>query len=169
LACVGFDYSCPTLWQGPDPQANPFLSLNPQTRGTPVYFFLFVCIVVGLIALSMCIVILTKNIDLNSGVCFLIICGVLFVVALMFFWNFKKSIQRQDLIIKHLEQAIHSLEYENQIDTKVGDFIVCPHCDTPFEYISLNSIPPVESLKHCLSCGRQFFTSGLNSYPVRFK
>jgi hypothetical protein len=30
------------LWQGPDPQANPFLSLNPQTRGTPVkYLFLF--------------------------------------------------------------------------------------------------------------------------------
>jgi len=30
-ACVGFVHSCPTLWQDPDPQANPFLSLNPQT------------------------------------------------------------------------------------------------------------------------------------------
>jgi hypothetical protein len=26
-----FDYSCPTLWQGQDPQANHFLSLNSQT------------------------------------------------------------------------------------------------------------------------------------------
>ena len=38
LACVVFVYSCPTLWQGPDPQANLFLSLKLQTHGTPVAF-----------------------------------------------------------------------------------------------------------------------------------
>jgi hypothetical protein len=42
LACVVFDYSRPTLWQGPDPQANPFLSLKPQSGGTPVIQILVV-------------------------------------------------------------------------------------------------------------------------------
>ena len=30
MACFEFDFSCPTLWQGPNPQANLFLPLNSQ-------------------------------------------------------------------------------------------------------------------------------------------
>jgi len=36
LACVVFDFSCLTLWQDPNPQANLFLHLNPQPCGTAV-------------------------------------------------------------------------------------------------------------------------------------
>ena len=93
----------------------------------------------------------------------------LFVVSFMLFWKFRKSVKQHDAVIQHCQQTIYSLEYQNQTDTKIGDYIICPHCENPFEYVPLNSLPPAESLKHCLNCGRQFFTSGLNSYPVRFK
>jgi DNA-directed RNA polymerase subunit RPC12/RpoP len=95
--------------------------------------------------------------------------GVIIIISFLLFRKFRKRIKYQDLIIDQCQQAIYSLEHENQMDTKVGDYIVCPHCETPFEFVALNSTPPVESLKHCLNCGRQFFTSGLNSYPARFK
>lgn len=71
--------------------------------------------------------------------------------------------------IKNLQQANLSMEKQNVMDTKIGDYIVCPYCTAPSDYVALNSPPPVEVLKHCLKCGRQFFTSGLNSYPVLFK
>jgi len=67
------------------------------------------------------------------------------------------------------DQANLSMEQQNVMDTKVGDYVICPYCATPSDYFALKSPPPVEGLKHCLKCGRQFFTSGLNSYPVLFK
>jgi hypothetical protein len=33
-----FDFSCLTLWQDPNPQANLFLHLNPQPCGTAVNY-----------------------------------------------------------------------------------------------------------------------------------
>jgi len=39
LACVEFDFSCPTLWQGPNPPANFLLLLNHQPCGTTVNCF----------------------------------------------------------------------------------------------------------------------------------
>jgi DNA-directed RNA polymerase subunit RPC12/RpoP len=71
--------------------------------------------------------------------------------------------------IKNLQQANLSMEQQNMMDTKIGDYIICPYCATPSDYVVLNSPPPVEGLKHCLKCGRQFFSGGLNSYPVLFK
>jgi len=95
--------------------------------------------------------------------------SILFVISIVMFFINRKTIKARNIQIQNCQQTIALLEYNNREDIKIGDYIICPHCETPFEYAALNSIPPVESLKHCLNCGRQFFTSGLNSYPVRFK
>ena len=133
------------------------------------YFFLIICVIAGLAeVLGGISLLLHKSnsdddvIGLFGGIC-------LFAFAFMLFWKFRSSVKRHDVVIQHCQQTIYSLEYQNQTDTKIGDYIICPHCENHFEYVALNSMPPAESLKHCLNCGRQFFTSGLNSYPVKFK
>jgi len=133
------------------------------------YFFLSICVVVGLVEVFIGLSILTNKSN-SDGDIFGFFGNIgLFVVSFMLFWKFRKSIKQHDVVIQHLEQMIYSLEHDNRTDTKIGDYIICPHCENPFEYVTLNSMPPAESLKHCLNCGRQFFTSGLNSYPVQFK
>ena len=96
----------------------------------------------------------------------LILWGLLMLWPILAFFSFHKKIHQDNSLIQNLQQTIFSLELENSMDTRVGDFIICPHCETVLEYVPLNSPPPVEGLKHCLKCGRQFFTSGLTSYPV---
>ena len=143
----------------------------------PVYIlqltFLSICIILGIVELLCCFSILAHPPEYRSefgdSVLAIIGCGVLFLISFLLFRRYRKAIKAHNLIIHNCQQTIYSLEHENQMDTKVGDFIICPHCETPFEYVGLKSMPPLESLKHCLNCGRQFFTSGLNSYPVRFK
>jgi hypothetical protein len=83
--------------------------------------------------------------------------------------RYRKQVRDYNSLIKNLQQTNSSLEQQNLMDTKIGDYIICPYCATPSDYVALNSPPPVEGLKHCLKCGRQFFTSGFNSYPVLFK
>jgi DNA-directed RNA polymerase subunit RPC12/RpoP len=140
----------------------------------PIYILqvvcLSACVLLGLIGL-LCIysLLFYSQDDTVGGIIAVSGLGVIIIISFLLFRKFRKRIKYQDLIIDQCQQAIYSLEHENQMDTKVGDYIVCPHCETPFEFVALNSTPPVESLKHCLNCGRQFFTSGLNSYPARFK
>ena len=140
----------------------------------PIYIlqvvFLSICVLLVLVELLCFYSIAFYSHDDPSGnVVAVVGVGIFFAISFWLFRKFRKRIKYQDLIIQHCQQTIYSLEYQNQTDAKIGDYIVCPHCETPFEYVVLNSMPPAESLKHCLNCGRQFFTSGLNSYPVRFK
>lgn len=93
----------------------------------------------------------------------------LIAASVLLFLKFRKKVNEQDLIIKNYQEIIYSLQQANLGDTKIGNYIICPHCENEFEYIHLNAIPPIDSLKHCLSCGRQFFTSGLTSYPIMHK
>ena len=84
------------------------------------------------------------------------------------FLKFRNEMREYGVMILKFQQAIASFEQQNSMDTKIGDFIVCPHCDSPADYFPLNSPPPPEGLKHCLKCGRQYFTNGLNSYRALF-
>ena len=132
-------------------------------------FSLFVCVVVVIGEVFLGLSILTKKSNSDDDIIgFFASIGV-FVVSFMLFWKFRKSIKQHDLVIQGLTQKIHSLECDNRTDTKIGDYIICPSCESHFEFIPTNSIPPADSLKHCLSCGKQFYTSGLNSYPIKHK
>ncbi|HEY5296330.1 MAG TPA: hypothetical protein VIK59_00220 [Verrucomicrobiae bacterium] len=107
--------------------------------------------------------------SVGSGIAGLVILGLLSLFPFFVFRNFRKEMNEYNLIVQNLQQTNASLEQQNLMDTKVGDYIVCPHCETMSDYVPINSPPPAEGLKHCLKCGRQFFTSGLNSFPILFK
>jgi hypothetical protein len=95
--------------------------------------------------------------------------GMLLIGPVAAFVIFRNKIREDNSLMQKLQQTISSLEQQNLADTKVGEYVICPYCENAAHYVPLNSPPPVEGLKHCLKCGRQFFTSGLNSYPVVFK
>jgi hypothetical protein len=99
----------------------------------------------------------------------LVLWGMVSLFPFAIFRIFRKEMREDNLMIQHFQQTNSSIEQQNLMDTRVGDYIICPHCETTSDYVPLNSPPPIEGLKHCLKCGRQFFTSGLNSYPVLFK
>jgi|ERR1700722_828526 len=140
----------------------------------PIYIlqavFLSICVVLVLVEL-LCFysIMFYSHDDFVGNIVAVVGVGVFFFISFLLFRRFRSAIKTHNLNIQNCQQAIYSFEHQNQTDTKVGDYIVCPHCETAFEYIPLNSAPPTESLKHCLNCGRQFFNSGLNSYPVKFK
>jgi ribosomal protein L37AE/L43A len=104
--------------------------------------------------------------SVGSGVVGLVILGLVSLFPFFVFRNFHKEMREYNLMVQNLRQTNASLEQQNLMDTRIGDYIVCPHCETTSDYVPINSPPPVEGLKHCLKCGRQFFTSGLNSFPV---
>jgi len=104
-----------------------------------------------------------------SGLVPLIFLSMLMLWPVLMFLSYRKQIRQDNLLIQSLQQATASLKRQNLMDTKVGDYLVCPHCEAALEYVPLNSPPPVDGLKHCLKCGSQFFVSGLISYPVLFK
>jgi hypothetical protein len=104
-----------------------------------------------------------------GGIVLLVISGLLSLIPFYVYRLFREQVRECNSQIASLQQANLSMEQQSLMDTKVGDYIICPHCATPSDYVALDSPPPVEGLKHCLKCGRQFFTSGLNSYPVLFK
>jgi DNA-directed RNA polymerase subunit RPC12/RpoP len=99
----------------------------------------------------------------------LIFFGLLSLIPFYVYRRFRREAREYKSQIKNLQQANLSMEQQNLTDTKIGDYIICPYCTSPSDYVALKFRPPVEGLKHCLKCGRQFFTSGLNSYPVLFK
>lgn len=98
-----------------------------------------------------------------------ILFGMLSLIPFYVYRLFREQARECNSQIKNLQQTNLSMEQQNVMDTKIGDYIICPYCATPSDYFALKSPPPVEGLKHCLKCGRQFFTSGLNSYQVLFK
>jgi hypothetical protein len=107
--------------------------------------------------------------SVGSCIAGLVILGLLSLFPFFVFHNFRKEMNVYNLMVRNLQQTNSSLEQQNLMDTKVGDNMLCPHCETTFGYVPVNSPPPIEGLKHCLKCGRQFFTSGLNSFQVLFK
>jgi DNA-directed RNA polymerase subunit RPC12/RpoP len=134
-------------------------------------FALFICVLmwsfVGLMTLP---AICDPDSDVRTSMWVgLVLLGLLSLIPFFVFRKFRKEMCEYNLLIQKFQQENSFLEQQNLMDTRVGDYIICPHCETTSDYVPLNSPPPVEGLKHCLKCGRQFFTSGLNSYPVLFK
>jgi hypothetical protein len=107
--------------------------------------------------------------DVVADIVLLVFCGLLSLIPFYVYRQYRKQVREYNSVIKNLQQTNLSMEQQNLMDTKVGDYIICPYCTAPSDYVVLNSPPPGEGLKHCLKCGRQFFASGLNSYPVLFK
>ena len=107
-----------------------------------------------------------SNSDVGGSIVGLVLWGVLMLWPVIAFFVYRNKIREDDLTIQKLEQTIVTLELENNTDTRVGDFVVCPHCENSLSYVPLNAPPPINGLKHCLKCGKQFFTSGLTSYPI---
>jgi DNA-directed RNA polymerase subunit RPC12/RpoP len=107
--------------------------------------------------------------NLTAGVVGFVTLGLLSLIPFYVYRLFREQVRECNLQVKNLQQANRSMEQQNLMDTKIGDYIICPYCAAPSDYVALKSPPPVEGLKHCLKCGRQFFTGGLNSYPVLFK
>lgn len=106
--------------------------------------------------------------DDGSGMVGVILLGLISLFPFFVFRNFRKEMREYNLMVQNLQQTNSSFEQQNLMDTKIGDFIICPHCETTSDYVPINSPPPIQGLKHCLKCGRQFFTSGLNSFPILF-
>ena len=106
--------------------------------------------------------------DIGSSLVGLVLWGMISFFPFAIFLKFRKEICKFNIMIQNFQQTTASLEQQNLMDTRVGDYIICPHCEATSDYVPANSPPPVAGLKHCLKCGRQFFTSGLNSYPVLF-
>jgi DNA-directed RNA polymerase subunit RPC12/RpoP len=73
-------------------------------------------------------------------------CAILFIPSYLLFRRYRKAIQAHNLIIQNSQQTIASLEYNNIVDSKIGDHIICPHCENAFEYVHMNTPPPVEGL-----------------------
>jgi len=107
--------------------------------------------------------------DVGMALVGLVMCGFFMLLPVLAFFYCRKEIRQDNLLIQKLQQTISSFEQQNHMDTRIGNYIICPHCETTLEYVPVDTPPPIEGLKHCLKCGRQFFTSGLNSYPVLFK
>ncbi len=98
----------------------------------------------------------------------LVLWVLLTMLPLWAFFILNNKTKQDKSLIQKLQQAISTLEQQNVMDAKIGDSVICPYCEALSKYIPLNSPPPAEGLKHCLKCGKQFFTSGLISYPVLF-
>jgi|SRR5665213_263168 len=107
--------------------------------------------------------------DVVAGIVLLVFSGLVSLIPFYVYRRFREQVREYNSTIRNLQQANLSMEQQNLMDTKIGDYVICPYCAVPSDYFALKSPPPVEGLKHCLKCGRQFFTSGLNSYPVLFK
>ena len=137
------------------------------------YCFLLLGLVLGLVGVVCLFSLLVYppeyRSEVGDGMLAITGCWLLGIGSILLYFRYRKAIKAHNSIIQNCQQQIYSLEHDNHMETKIGDYVVCPYCENPFEYVPVNSLPPVESLKHCLNCGRQFFTSGLNSYPVRFK
>jgi DNA-directed RNA polymerase subunit RPC12/RpoP len=98
----------------------------------------------------------------------LVLLAILSPILVFAFIHAHKEVCECNLMIKKLQETNFSFHQQNQMAKKIGDYIVCPHCGATSDYFLVNSPPPIEGLKHCLKCGREFFTKGLLSYPVLF-
>jgi DNA-directed RNA polymerase subunit RPC12/RpoP len=94
--------------------------------------------------------------------------GLLTMLPLFALLSLHNKVRYDKSLLQKLQQRVSTLEQQNVTDTRIGDNVTCPYCEALSSYIPLNSPPPAEGLKHCLKCGKQFFTSGLTSYPVLF-
>lgn len=99
----------------------------------------------------------------------LILFGLPALISFKIYRPLREQVRELKSQLKDLQQANLFMEQQNSMDTKIGDYIVCPYCAALSDFVALNSPPPAEGLRHCLKCGQQFFTGGLNSYPVLFK
>ena len=132
---------------------------------------LIICVLCGLASVA-CIGMLVGSYDSENDAAYifgLVLIGSVFLFSFFASRNWRKEMCAFNFMIQQRQQTIASLEQQNVMDTRIGNYIICPHCEATLEYVPLGSPPTVEGLKHCLKCGRQFFTSGLNSYPVLFK
>ena len=60
------------------------------------------------------------------------------------------------------------LELLQKQEITIGHNAVCPHCEAVFVYTKAGSPYPLEGIKHCLGCGKQFYTTNGICYPVKF-
>jgi hypothetical protein len=156
--------------------ANNALKITQHQRQVPrkktiKNFALIICVLMWLFGGLACLGILVgphDSDDVGSGIVGLVLLGMVSLFPFAVFIKFRKEVCEYNLMIQKFQQTNSSLEQQNLMDTRIGDYVVCPHCETTSDYVPINSPPPVEGLKHCLKCGRQFFTSGLNSFPVLF-
>jgi DNA-directed RNA polymerase subunit RPC12/RpoP len=136
-----------------------------------ISFFSFI-VLMFFAGVSLCYGVFEKSQDsdnFDAGIGSFVFWGLLSLIPFYRYRRFRKQLRECSSQIQNLKQANLSFEQQNVMDTKIGDYITCPYCAAQSDYIALKSPPPVEGLKHCLKCGRQFFTSGLNSFPVIFK
>jgi hypothetical protein len=108
------------------------------------------------------------SINFSLGIIGLVLLLILSPILLFAYVHCHKEISASKSMIQKFQAITSSLQQENSMDTKIGDYIVCPHCEAALDYFPINSPLPIEGLRHCLKCGRQFFTKGLRSYPVVF-
>jgi hypothetical protein len=104
--------------------------------------------------------------DQGAVIVGLVLWAMLSLFPFAIFLKFANEMRQYGLMILKFQQANLSFEQQNLMDTKIGDFMVCPHCDSVADYFPLKSPPPKEGLKHCLKCGRQYFTNGLTAYRI---
>ena len=60
------------------------------------------------------------------------------------------------------------LELLPKQEITVGYNTICPHCEAVFVCVKAGSPYPLEGIKHCLGCGKQFYTTNGVCYPVKF-
>lgn len=100
--------------------------------------------------------------------------AILFIVCpigLLFFLKWRKSKLLIGSVYKAIQEQLNHisvLELEKQEDVTIGNYVLCPFCETVVEYVPLG-VAHTDGLRHCLSCGRQVYTSGGFSYPVILK
>ncbi len=82
--------------------------------------------------------------------------------------EFTKQILAAQLQVNTLEQSNGALEIQKQEVVPVGSYLLCPYCESQYVYLERNESVE-EGLKHCLRCGKQFFVTQGNSYPVIFQ
>ncbi|MCG3147922.1 MAG: hypothetical protein PCFJNLEI_01363 [Verrucomicrobiae bacterium] len=80
----------------------------------------------------------------------------------------RREIREHISLLQRYQQKIANLDLEKQEVITVGNYTLCPYCDTVFDYVESDNPPVQDGLKHCLGCGKQFCIAHGNSYPVRF-
>jgi hypothetical protein len=86
-------------------------------------------------------------------------------IALLVLRTYKSRWVRAKAEMIQLRNRNQQLVAERDEDVMVGHHVCCPHCATSFNFIGRGSQMPT-GLQHCLTCGKQFFTSHGYTYPL---
>jgi ribosomal protein L37AE/L43A len=158
-------------------QCNVISKLRAAIMKDKVYKIVWLCasILFGLfavIAIWEVLVIIFRSTDDGQdhtdalAMCF--VTGVPALICLLFWFNKRRVIRIAETQQQAWGRSKATLEMQKTEDVTVGSYILCPHCETVYEYVEINKAG-IEGLKHCLGCGKQFFTTRGYSYPVIFK